>query len=745
MVDMDIDAAPSAPSTPAAPKEETRPNGSHPTSSLAAIKTKVAPVRAEAPTSTAKREGAGYDVPGRPEVKVELLVRVRDAHMLADGKYALQQQQQKKAKKKKKKAKGKKGEEVEEDLAAAKPRDEGADGPIVVVRLDCDPHGLPSEKEANDKTLNSLSWCWKNHFIPKREFDPLFAPSLGKNAGAAGTPGGSPSKPPSSRKECRDQSPREKGGRDKQDPRDHHAAGGYGNDLGLDVASLSKLPLDDVVKGRDHARRLCDAMWHASGLEPRMLGTKRFAFVGEQRAIRKAREEAKEREHQRQKALAAQKKRQQRTQAAQKEKAAVGAAKAKDAAGGADPKTPKGKDKERKGAHPSDKSQGANAKARAQEAEREGHPSGDKDRGKATPLLSSKTKPEAKAKAKSKSSPTQAMDVDLGRSPGGAKQREDSSAGANGQAKAEDHSKGGEPKSKSSRAKERELRDKGPGGRKGKDKESRESDQGGLGRKDLRSAKKDKADGDKSPGGPARKETRERSSARVERRRSGDPPLASAGQVQAGSSSGPEALASATPSRPTRAAAPRAGSLKDTYASPSKQVAKQGGQGQGQGKLASQVSPKTPKHKDKASAKENAAGEANRETPAGEEWGDRLARPGLRERPETTTPSPLRERRTGRDPSAHRDPPGAPSSELKPLPLSPIMTAAASDPSLHTPLNQVQGGGLKPGGGEMNDEQLAMLLHQELNAPSSRRRRRDQSSDLLFSPNSPSKKSRKTD
>ena len=73
------------------------------------------------------------------------------------------------------------------------------------------------------------------------------------------------------------------------------------------------------------------------------------------------------------------------------------------------------------------------------------------------------------------------------------------------------------------------------------------------------------------------------------------------------------------------------------------------------------------------------------------------------------------------------------------------MTAAASDPSLHTPLNQVQGGGLKPGGGEMNDEQLAMLLHQELNAPSSRRRRRDQSSDLLFSPNSPSKKSRKTD
>ena len=117
------------------------------------------------------------------------------------------------------------------DLAAAKPRDEGADGPIVVVRLDCDPHGLPSEKEANDKTLNSLLWCWKNHFIPKREFDPLFAPSLGKNAGAAGTPGGSPSKPPSSRKQGRDQSPREKGGRDKQDPRDHHA-GGYGG-LGL--------------------------------------------------------------------------------------------------------------------------------------------------------------------------------------------------------------------------------------------------------------------------------------------------------------------------------------------------------------------------------------------------------------------------------------------------------------------------------------------------------------------------------
>ena len=79
MVDMDIDAAPSAPSTPAAPKEETRPNGSHPTSSLAAIKTKGAPVGAEAPTSTAKREGAGYDVPGRPEVKVDdsLDTRVR--------------------------------------------------------------------------------------------------------------------------------------------------------------------------------------------------------------------------------------------------------------------------------------------------------------------------------------------------------------------------------------------------------------------------------------------------------------------------------------------------------------------------------------------------------------------------------------------------------------------------------------------------------------------------------------------
>ena len=137
-------------------------------------------------------------------------------------------------------------------------------------------------------------------------------------------------------------------------------------------ASLSKLPLDGVVKGRDHARRLCDAMWHASGLEPRMLGTKRFAFVGEQRAVRKAREEAKEREQQRLKALAAQKKRQQRTQAAQKEKASVGAAKAKEAGPGTDPKTPKGraareggkKDKERRGSQPSDKSHGANAKSR---------------------------------------------------------------------------------------------------------------------------------------------------------------------------------------------------------------------------------------------------------------------------------------------------------------------------------------------------------------------------------------------